>query len=148
MLDKEKLLEEADYYLDNDVTMQQAADHFKICKKTFQLHMKSLEKVCLDKFSLVQEKKQQNLALGAIKGGQKGKPTEGQGGRASSLSDNEAQSLARKIIDNDWRLREAEKYTDIPKSTISDNLTESIIGKELYSELSGILESHKSGKKK
>ena len=32
-MNNEQLLEEANYYLDNEVTMADAAKHFKICKK-------------------------------------------------------------------------------------------------------------------
>ena len=37
---------------------------------------------------------------------------------------------------------------NIPKSTISDNLSEEILGKELYSELSNVLNKHKPGNHK
>lgn len=74
-MNNEQLLEEANYYLDNEVTMSDAANHFKICKKSFQLHMKKLEQIYPNTFKLVEMKKQNNLILGAIKGGKNGVPT-------------------------------------------------------------------------
>lgn len=148
-MNNEQLLEEANYYLDNEVTMADAANHFKICKKSFQLHMKKLEQIYPDTFKLVEMKKQNNLILGAIKGGKNGVPT----GRENfpkkhSITKEEAIILAEKIINFNWSLRETEHFMNIPKSTISDNLSEEILGKELYSELSNVLNKHKPGNHK
>ena len=145
-LDK-KIIEESDYYLDNNVTMEEAGNHFGMCKKSFQLHMKKLESIYPEKFVLVEKKKNDNLAKGTVKGGQNGKPTKiGSVRRKHVISVEDSILLAKKMIEADWGFRDAEKFTGIPKSTISDNLTKERIGEELYEELSSLLESHKPGK--
>lgn len=150
-MNNEQLLEEANYYLNNDVTMSSAAKHFNICKKSFQIHMKKLEEIYPDTFKLVEKKKQQNLALGIIKGGKNGAPSKSltpHSTKKYTLSKEEASILARKIIEADWSFRQAEGFTGIPKSTISDNLTRERLGNELYEELSIILNEHKPGNRK
>ena len=148
-MNNEQLLEEANYYLDNEVTMADAATHFKICEKSFQLHMKKLEQIYPDTFKLVEMKKQNNLILGAIKGGKNGVPTRRENSsRKHSITKEEAIILAEKIINFNWSLRETERFMNIPKSTISDNLSEEILGEELYSELSNVLNKHKPGNHK
>lgn len=145
-MNNEKILEEANYYLNNDVTMEEAATYFKICKKSFQLHMKKLEQIYPDTFKLVEKKKQKNLTLGAIKGGKNGIPTKKDNfSKKHTLTKEESILLAQKMIEADWSFREAETFTNIPKSTISDNLSKERIGEDVYNELSNVLNKHKPG---
>lgn len=151
MRKNEDIISEADYYLNNDVTMSDAANHFGICKKSFQVHMKKLEEICPDKYKLVNEKKEKNLIRGAIKGGMNGKPSTISNvriGKSFSFDSETAVSLARDIIDKDLSFRQLEHKSGIPKSTIKDNLSKDRIGDELYEELSCVLDSHKPGNKR
>ncbi len=149
-MDNKQLLEEANYYLGNDVTMAESACHFNISKKSFQLHMKKLEEIYPEKFKLVQLKKGRNLALGMVKGGKNGKPTNHKklGGKPFTLTKGEAISLAKSIITGDLSFREAEMLTGIPKSTIAGNLTEERIGVSLYNELTKVKKSHIPGNRR
>ena len=111
--------------------------------------MKKLEQIYPDTFKLVEMKKQNNLILGAIKGGKNGVPTGRENfSKKHSITKEEAIILADKIINFNWSLRETERFMNIPKSTISDNLSEEILGEELYSELSNVLNKHKPGNHK
>ena len=146
-----KIIEEAEYYLNNNVTMEEAANNFGISKKSFQLHMKKLEQICKSTFNLVQEKKQHNLNQGIIKGGQNGKPTRTANNvetKPYTLSELESIILARKMIIYDWSLRKTEEKTGIPKSTIRENITKDRIGEDLYEEFEIMLESHKPQNRK
>ena len=142
MANNNKIIEEAEYYLQNDVTMKTAADHFGISKKTFQIHMKMLDGIDIDKYKLVEDRKLANRISGNIKGGQNGKPTVFPNKpRKHSISDEEIDALAKKIIYEGLSLREIEIITGIPKSTLLDNLTEDKV--EDYEKLRKELESHK-----
>lgn len=154
MISNDKILEEADYYIENDISMKEVGEHFNVSKKTIQVHLndKLLE---LDeaRFKLVQEKKQKRLIMGAKKGGQTSSPK-----KTSNISSNrkgkykipdeKIEQIARSIINGDLSLRDIESMTKIPKSTISDNLTEARLGKEIYEKLSETLKTHKEIKGK
>lgn len=148
---EEKILQEAEYYLNNAVTMEQAANKFGISKKSFQVHMKKLEEICKDTFVLVQQKKQHNLNQGMIKGGKNGKPSKTSNNvdtKPYTLSELESIILARKMIIYDWTLRKTEEKTGIPKSTIRENMTKERIGEDLYEDFENLLESHKPQNRK
>lgn len=148
MVDDGKMLEEANYYLDNEVTMQQAATHFGISKKSFQIHMKKLETLFPDKYVLVQEKKNAHLVEGAKKGGQNGKPSKPAVYTPKPFTiDNELLiQIANSIIKSDLTLREIESIYDIPRSTIHDNLNIDRLGKELYEDVINSLQSRRRQK--
>lgn len=146
-MDNKQLLEEANYYLDNDVTMAESACYFNISKKSFQLHMKKLEQISPEKFKLVQLKKEENLALGMVKGEKNGKPTKVEG-KPFTLTEEEAISLAKSIIMGDLSFRDAEMLTGIPKSTIAGNLTKERIGESLYNELIEVKKTHILGNRR
>ncbi len=148
MADSKKILEEANYYLDNDVTMKQAANYFGISKKSFQVHMKKLENLFPDKYKLVQEKKQMNLIAGAKKGGQNGKPTPPlvHTPKPFTIEKEMLMQIANSIIKSDLTLREIENIYDIPKSTIHDNLIPERLGEELYNDVVNSLKSRRRQK--
>lgn len=141
MATDEEIIKQAQYYIDNDVTMKEAGNHFGICKKTFQVRMKKLESIAPDVFKLVELKKQNNLASGMIKGGQNGKPTIVP--RSHSITKEQTIEIANYMLENDASLRNLEMVFGISKSTIFDNFTEEILGKKLYEEIICLLESHK-----
>lgn len=122
--------EEAEYYLENDVTMAKAAEHFNMSKKTFQNHMKSLETIDLDLYNKVQEKKNNNLTTGAKKGGSISKHGKYSVPhfRSSSLNEAEVLALARYMVENKLTYRELEEETGIPKSTLQDNFSKERLG--------------------
>lgn len=142
MITNEEIIKQADYYLNNEVTMEQAGVHFGVCKKTFQVRMKKLEKIDLDRYKLVQDKKQKNLSFGMIKGGQNGKPSV-VNTKEHVLTKDEAVSLANHMLENDLSLRNVESTMDISKSTVFDSLSEENLGEELYKNIKEMFESHK-----
>lgn len=142
MATDEEIKTQAQYYIDNNVTMKEAGLHFGICKKTFQLRMKKLESIAPDMYKLVQDKKEGNLVMGMVKGGRNGKPSPGSS-RSHIMTSEEVIALAQYALENDLSLRELETVIGISKSTIFDNFTEDILGKELYSKINKMFESHR-----
>ena len=142
MATDEEIKAQAQYYIDNNVTMKEAGLHFGICKKTFQVRMKKLESIAPDVFKLVELKKQNNLASGMVKGGQNGKPSPG-ASRSHIMTSEEVVTLAQYALQNDLSLRELETVIGISKSTIFDNFTEEILGIDLYSKINKMFESHR-----
>ena len=144
---KEDLIKaQAIYYLENDVTMQQVADHFGFkSKKTIQDNMKKLAEIDPQLYKLVEDKKEKNLAMGAVKGGQNGKPTNmiGNINNPKTIGDQDIKDIAELIIFYKWTLREAEENLGISKSTLYDNLTKERLGEDLYNRYSTVLEFNK-----
>lgn len=116
MATKEEIIKEAEYYLNNDVTIEQASKDLSISKRTLQLHLKKLEEIAPSTFVLVQEKKNGNIKEGNVKGGQTGK-------RGPTWNPNQALEIAMKILNEGMTYREAAEHYHIPASTINEMLT-------------------------
>lgn len=128
MVDKNKIIYEAQMYLNGDLSISKLADSLGISKKTLQNHFKQLELIDKELYDQVQKKKEQNITAGQVLGGQTGKAT-------SSHTKEEIENIAKNMINLGLTYREAEDYFKIPKSTIyellhsgalSDELTEGI----------------------
>lgn len=115
----EQIIKEAEYYLNNDVTIEQASSNLNISKRTLQLHLKKLEEISPATFRLVQEKKSGNIKEGNIKGGQTGK-------RKPTWTEEQALQVAMKIINEGMTYKEAEEHFHIPSSTLHDMVTKGV----------------------
>ena len=111
MANDEQILNEANYYLDNNVNIDQASIALGISRRTFQLHMKKLEEIHPSKAAMVRVKKEGNIKAGNIKGGQTSK-------RGVSYSSEEASKAAFEMLEHDESYREAAYSLGIPKSTL------------------------------
>jgi len=138
MATKEQIIQEAEYYLNNDVTIEQASINLKISKRTLQLHLKKLEEISPETFKLVQEKKSGNIKIGTIKGGQTGK-------RGPTWTEEQALEIAMKIINEGLTYREAEERFNIPSSTIHDMVTNGGKNFENGTILSAVAEVNRRG---
>ncbi len=138
MASDEQILREADYYLNNDVTVEQASKHLKISKKTLQLHMKKLESIAPDKFKLVEDKKANNQRQGVVKGGINGK-------RSASWTKEDAQTIAQQMISKGMTYEETERQFGIPKSTIHEMMKKGITDEMTSSLLHGLAEANRKG---
>lgn len=143
----EEIIEMADYYLNNKVTYKQAADHFGVCKKTYQLCIAKLQEISEKKYKLVQEKKEINLAEGAKKGGSVSKHQSPKVGRKSAVSDEDLNKISNLIIKRDYTIRQAEDITGISKSTIYENINKRI-SDDKRQKFVDVMESHKPGSRK
>lgn len=137
MASNEDILKEADYYLNNRVTIKQASSDLGISEKTLQLHLKKLESIAPEVFVLVLDKKKANEKQGRIKGGTLGK-------RLPSWDMDTAKEVSSKIIDGEMTYREAEEKLGIPKSTIHE-MVHKVNNPVTDSLLFGIAEAHRRG---
>lgn len=138
MTNDERILEEADYYLNNDVTIKQASSDLGISRKTFQLHLKKLESIDLEKANLVKEKKLASEKQGKIKGGSLGK-------RGPNWTKEQAMEIAEAMINQQMTNREAEAAFGIPKSTIYEMTHKGIDDEVTESLLYGLAEANRKG---
>lgn len=134
----EQILKEAEYYLNNDVTIAQASLDLNISKKTLQLHMKKLESIAPDQFKLVSDKKLANERMGKIKGGTLGK-------REPKWTKEQAREIANTMIDKQMTNREASEEFSIPKSTIYEMTHKGIDDETTESLLYALAEANRKG---
>lgn len=111
MASNEQIIKEADYYLNNNVNIDQASEALGISRRTFQLHMKKLEEIHPAKAALVRTKKTGNIKKGNILGGQTGK-------RSVSYTSTDASNMAFEMLEHEQSYREASASSGIPKSTL------------------------------
>ena len=111
MASNEQILNEANYYLGNNVNVDQASQALGISRRTFQLHMKKLEEIYPMKAAMVRAKKTGNIKDGNIKGGQISK-------RGVSYTSEEATKAAVEMLEHNESYREVSTILGIPKSTL------------------------------
>lgn len=147
----------AKYYLENPgISMSQVADNFGVSKKTIQNAMKKIKILGegdneeMRKLAVaIEQNKNANLAEGSKKGGQNGKPTSNgkKGGKRLTISSENLEKYADRIINGDLSLRELSSSVNIARSTLHANLTTRITDKDQLKSLQQVLESHKPGNK-
>ena len=138
MATKEEIIKEAEYYLNNDVTIEQASSDLHISKRTLQLHLKKLEELAPETFKLVQEKKTGNIKAGTIKGGHTGK-------RGPTWTEEQALEVAMKIINEGMTYREAEAHFKIPSSTLHEMVTKGVKDFDTASMVYAVAEANRRG---
>lgn len=138
MASNEDIIKEANYYLENDVTIEQASHDLGVSKRTLQLHLKKLESIAPDTFKLVTDKKLSNERQGRIKGGTLGK-------RTPTWEMDEVSQIAEQMLSKEMTYREAEGVFNIPKSTLHDMLHNSDLELDTTSLLYVLSEANKRG---
>lgn len=138
MASNEDILKEAEYYLNNDVTNEEASKALGISKRSFQLHMKKLAEIAPDKYKLVEDKKTSISRQGNIKGGSLGR-------RSSSFEEVTISELADYLISGELTYKEAAEQLGVPKSTIHDLTHKSLKNPETSSLLYALAMAHKKG---
>lgn len=138
MANNEDILKEAEYYLNNDVTIEQASHDLGISKRTLQLHMKKLASIAPDKFKLVQDKKENSVRQGRVVGGSIGK-------RNPTWSRDEARVIAKRMVEENLTYEQAEKEFGIPKSTIYEMTHSNLKDEKIESLLYALAIANKKG---
>ena len=103
---KERIIEEANYYLNSDKTLKEVAKELQISLRTLQLHIKKLPEINSDLYSLVLNKQKAAQIAGRKIGGQKGK-------RTVSYTYEKAQEIKNLIISHQLTYQEASLCTGI-----------------------------------
>lgn len=127
-MNNDQIINEAKTYLSNDKTIGETAKDLGISKRTFQLHLGKLEILAPELHKLVLAKKESMQKKGRIEGGQTGKAT-------PSYTKEEAEYVAKKIINNGYTYQEASKILGIPKSTIYEMVHSLLVSQDLKDEL-------------
>lgn len=113
MVNKDDLIKEAEYYINNDVTVEQASKYLGISKKTLQLHMKKLEEIAPETYELYNTTKAIRIKSGNVKGGSNGK-------RTTVMTNEEIKNMANTMINQGLTYRQAEELFSTGKSTIHE----------------------------
>ena len=120
---KERIIVEANYYLNSDKTLKEVAKELQISLRTLQLHIKKLPEINSDLYSLVLNKQKAAQIAGRKIGGQKGK-------RTVSYSYEKAQEIKNLIISHQLTYQEASLCTGISTSTIYDMVHSDFISED------------------
>ncbi len=134
MIDKSKIIEAANYYLNNNVTLEEAGRKAGIkSKKTLDKYFnellgKSTLQEDVELYRKIQEKKQLNVANGRKKGGQMGT-------RAPGWTEEDVRKLYDYVMNNLTTYRKIEDELGIPHATAFDMLHSSYLSEEEKSRL-------------
>ena len=137
-MDKDRLIEEAKIYVENDKTIEETAKDLGISKRTLQLHLKKIKEFDKELDKLVISKKKKNIIMGNIKGGKIGKAT-------PSYTKEEVNSIAREIISKHFTYEEASIHFGIPKSTIFEMMHSKYMDPSLSIKLEMVSLSNRKG---
>ena len=130
--------EEALTYLQSDKTIKEVSIDLGISKRTLQLHIKKLQELNPNLYTLVLNKQKSNIIAGRIKGGENGK-------RPPSYTKEEANLLADLMIRNQLTYEEASLETGVPSSTIHDMVHSDFMESEKLHQLELIAMANKKG---
>lgn len=122
MVNKEQIMQEARYYIENDdVTVEQTAEYFGISKRTFQLHMKKLLEIAPSMAKLQQEKSQrmQEMRRGRYE-------RNDENTRKANWTSDDAIAVAKYMLENNATIRMAGEHFQIPKTTIHEMISRGI----------------------
>lgn len=134
----QELINIANYYINNDITLEKLAAMNGISKSTLVRYFSEdgHNDICLDgdlKKAIAAKKKKNWL---------EGKSTYGNQGHVSFTND-ELISIAKLIIESDYTLKEIANNRGVSTATIYNLLTEERIGIELYLQLQETYQKHK-----
>lgn len=112
-MDDNQIIREAVEYINNDLTQKETAAKLGISRRTLQIHLKKLGGIDSLLYNLVLVKEKNNVKKGRIKGGKIGKAK-------PRYTIDEANMIAKGMLEGSLTYEEASKKYGIPKSTIYD----------------------------
>ena len=136
MASNEDILKEGFYYLENDVTIEQASVDLGISKRTLQLHLQKLESISPLTFALVKDKKISNERRGKVKGGTLGK-------RSATWTEEQAIGAAQIMINGGLTYEEASSLLGIPSSTLHEMIHKGVKEPDTTSLLYALAEANR-----
>lgn len=135
MLEMNKIIEEALYYINNEVTFKEASEYFNISLRTFQLHMQRLLLIDELLYRTFQFTKDKRELEGKKKGGERSK-------RSANWTPSDAVWIANLMISHDYSFSELSEVTGIARSTIYEMINSEYVSKELKDKIDEILYAH------
>ena len=133
---KQKLIELANYYINNDISLEELAHLNNTSKKTIIRYFSGNASVYLPKElqEMVDAKKSKNWLDSKATYGNQGK---------ISISKEELVKIAECLIENNYTLREIATTKNVSPTTIYNLLNEENIGKELYIKVQSVYRENK-----
>lgn len=135
MIDENIIIHEAEEYVSNNKTMKETANDLHISKRTLQLHFKRLKDIDEKLYQEVINKQEKNQAEGRVKGGHLGKAT-------SKFTSDDAERMAKIMVDKCLSYKDAEEEFGIPKSTIYEILHSDLVSKRTKDMLDILAEAN------
>ena len=135
-MQRSAIIDMANYYVNNDVSMDDLAAKYNVSKTTVIRSFKGVTGLRLpsDLQAKVDAKKLKNWTEGKATNGNKGHIT---------ISKEKLISIANNLISGDYTLEEMAKSIGRPQSTLYNLLNEENLGKELYARLVSLYKNHK-----
>ncbi|MBE6161429.1 MAG: hypothetical protein E7158_04340 [Firmicutes bacterium] len=121
MQEKEKkILDVAQYIIDNKATIKETAEHFKMSESSIKKYINDYDKLInIDEAKYLAVKYVQSEI--ELKGQRKGAEI---GKRGKAIDERKIIEIAKKMITNGWTLQIASSYYNMPTSTIYDRVTD------------------------
>jgi len=137
-----KILTVAKYIIENNATITQTALNFGISTSSVKKYINdayNLQSIDNDMYLAVKAVQDKLQIDARIKGGKNGK-------RGSTISEFEAEEIAKVMVEMSWTLEQASQHFDgVPTSTIYENLMK-ISDKDLLLELQNLFEENNKSK--
>ena len=133
-----KILTVAKYIIENNATIEQTALNFGISTSSIKKYINddyNLKSIDPNAYLAVKDVQEKLQIEGRIKGAKAGK-------RTATITEFEAEEIARVMIENGWTLQQASLHFDnVPTSTIYENLMK-ISNCELLEKLQNLFEEN------
>ena len=135
-MQRSAIIDMANYYVNNDITMDDLAAKYNVSKATVVRSFKGITG------SLLPSDLQAKVDAKKLKNWTEGKATHGNKGHIT-MSKERLVSIAHSLINGDYTLEEMAKSIGRPQSTLYNLLNEENLGKELYAEIVNLYNNHK-----
>lgn len=131
----EMLRKEAEFYLNNNYTVAEAASRLHMCKSTLQKHFHKLSSINQDLYTKVRNKQIVDIKKGQALGGTIGK-------RSKSYTMEEANRIADLFISREYTLDELSSVTGIPRTTLYELLRSKSFSLEKQSQIEYVFQTN------
>lgn len=131
----EMLKKEAEFYLNNNYTVGEAASRLHMCKSTLQKHFHKLSSIDQDLYTKIRNKQIVDIKKGQALGGTIGK-------RSKSYTTEEANRIADLFISREYTLDELSNVTGIPRTTLYELLRSKSFSLEKQSQIEYVFQTN------
>ena len=131
----EMIKKEAEFYLNSNYTVGEAASRLHICKSTLQKHFQKLASIDQNLYSQIRLKQLEDVKKGQALGGTIGK-------RSKSYTTEEANRIADLFISREYTLDELSNVTGIPRTTLYELLRSKSFSLEKQSQIEYVFQTN------
>jgi len=127
-MNNEKIIQEANFYIESNKNLTEVAKELGISKSTLQLHIRELKNIDKELYNKIRTIQANNQIEGRKKGATIGK-------RTVTYTKEQANYIAAEIANKQLTYKEAEKIFDIPSSTIYEMVHSRLIEEEIRTKI-------------